>query len=217
MGQPNNHGSTIDVILRFPGQVADAHSALYYNYFRDYDPKTGRYVESDPIGLAGGLNTYGYVLGNPLGYSDSLGLATTVIYTSDGIDHTAVHITNPRGKEMLYDPNGGYRYYECDPCSQGQRYLTNPGPVFEDDEADLNKYLNHPGEYGPNTKTYTFNTTPEEEEEIARRILGMPTPGALSCARHTSLVIHGIGPFNRLVPTQLPWRLDDQLENLKGK
>ncbi|OPD90941.1 hypothetical protein AO969_34715 [Pseudomonas aeruginosa] len=37
-----------------------------YNYFRDYDPETGRYVESDPIGLAGGLNTFSYAYGNPV-------------------------------------------------------------------------------------------------------------------------------------------------------
>ncbi|MDH0339878.1 RHS repeat-associated core domain-containing protein, partial [Metapseudomonas otitidis] len=79
VGQPNNHGSTIDVILRFPGQVADAHSGLYYNYFRDYDPETGRYVESDPIGLDGGLNTYGYVEGNPLSSVDELGLITNTL------------------------------------------------------------------------------------------------------------------------------------------
>ncbi|MDD0843385.1 RHS repeat-associated core domain-containing protein [Pseudomonas sp. Gutcm_11s] len=63
--------------LRFPGQYFDSETGLHYNYFRDYDPQTGRYVESDPIGLAGGLNTFGYVDANPLLYVDSLGLSKT--------------------------------------------------------------------------------------------------------------------------------------------
>lgn len=60
---------------RFPGQVFDPETGLVHNGFRDYDPVVGRYIQSDPLGLAAGWNTYAYVGGNPLYYDDPLGLA----------------------------------------------------------------------------------------------------------------------------------------------
>jgi RHS repeat-associated protein len=58
----------------FPGQLYMDGSGLYQNHHRTYDPVTGRYIESDPIGLGGGINTYTYGLDNPISNVDPLGL-----------------------------------------------------------------------------------------------------------------------------------------------
>ena len=71
---PDGDMNVTTINLRFPGQYYDQETGLHYNYFRTYDPSTGRYLESDPIGFEGGLNTYGYVAGNPVTDTDSLGL-----------------------------------------------------------------------------------------------------------------------------------------------
>jgi len=59
--------------IGFPGQV-EQHADLYYNYYRDYDPTLGRYVQADPIGLEGDMNPYVYAGANPLGSIDPDGL-----------------------------------------------------------------------------------------------------------------------------------------------
>ena len=70
---PDGDSNTFTLNLRFPGQYYDQESGLHYNYFRDYDASTGRYIESDPIGLNGGVNTFGYALSNPTRHVDPSG------------------------------------------------------------------------------------------------------------------------------------------------
>jgi RHS repeat-associated protein len=72
---PDANTVAFNLPLRLPGQRYDAETALHYNYFRDYDPSLGTYMQSDPIGLKGGLNTYAYVRAAPIRFRDVRGLA----------------------------------------------------------------------------------------------------------------------------------------------
>ena len=84
--------------LRFPGQRYDSVTGLYYNYRRDYDAQTGRYIQVDPIGLAGGINPYLYANGSPWRYTDAKGNIPLPVITaaigliSAAIGDTAVQI-----------------------------------------------------------------------------------------------------------------------------
>lgn len=162
---PDGNGSTFAFDLRFPGQVVDERTGLNYNYFRDYEPGTGRYVESDPIGLYGDMNRYAYVDGSPLNWNDALGLSkggkkllSTEGFTkrskaedvakalADAIKKgqtkraaalRALLKVIKRGGTMMFimDPSDLFRYL----CAQGELQACRTYCMLEPDDADCRK------------------------------------------------------------------------------
>jgi RHS repeat-associated protein len=136
---PRATGTAFTYNLRFPGQYFDQETGLNYNYFRDYNPKTGRYVQSDPIGLGGGMNTYGYANNNavnivdPLGQSDSyLGVNTNLMANSIIADNTFYSITGQPGSNM-----GGASLQQVPALINGKLVNSQPKEDRQCDKSNL--------------------------------------------------------------------------------
>ncbi len=128
--------------LRFPGQYFDGETGLSYNYFRDYDSGIGRYVQSDPIGLQGGVNTFGYAFGNPVLLFDPLGLAVQGFW-EEAPHIRGIDVSRPRFNgisdwaiSLTFHTEGDIRYRircEKDECPEDEIWYIDKAHSFETD------------------------------------------------------------------------------------
>jgi len=110
---PDGDDAATNVRLRFPGQYHDGESGLYYNWHRYYDPRIGRYITSDPIGLGNGINTFSYGPNNPLFWIDPSGLVNAISggRVDAGWENPQNHGQGLGYRLRILEPDGCYYNY----------------------------------------------------------------------------------------------------------
>ena len=163
--------STVVNNFRFPGQYYDQETGLHYNYFRDYHPGIGRYVEPDPIGLEGGKNLYLYVENNSVNQSDPIGLHWMQDQrTGYPTPHIHPFCDDPSSCQIVNPRNPGA--WPGDPQHENPLF----GPCVECNWSALEACLTRVP--GPNTSMACVNCAANISEY---KVYGLATPPCIQC------------------------------------
>ena len=131
-GEAHSITGTESLGLRFPGQLFDPETGFHQNWQRDYDPRLGRYLQSDPIGLEGGLNTYAYVDGNPVNLIDPEGLQEALMRSLPYAGGAAAADGPlPYGDAVALGILGGALVYDVCTVAWDQFFSGDGGPFWD--------------------------------------------------------------------------------------
>ena len=197
---PDGDGVAFELALRFPGQQATDASGMFYNYQREYDPAVGRYSQSDPIGLEGGLTTYSYAESNPSSNLDPLGLESGQFQfgkyrmkqpeappaTDIGDAIVAARILSRYNAEMKSrNISGADQFYHCLAACRATQVTSNAGVVLELMAMKETKdyYAGRLGLYGDGTRRTHSEMRDDNLKDMSANKRGASCELGENCAR----------------------------------
>ncbi|WP_221899371.1 RHS repeat-associated core domain-containing protein [Xanthomonas sp. GW] len=205
---PDGDGTAFVFDMRFPGQRYDAATGFNQNYFRDYDPATGRYGQSDPIGLAGGASTYSYGRSNALVNFDALGLINDNQFPSQQQIQAETRYQRQRQlamsqlvetyQEMLNkNVRGTDQFFHCLAACRASKASGNPGLVLEQmQNKEIRDFaLNLAGKYGDG-RLPMGEMLKDNAADMAVNKIGAACPSNVDCRSRCSNLLDNL-PLSR--------------------
>jgi RHS repeat-associated protein len=209
LADPDANSITYTLDARYSGQWYDSESGLHYNYFRDYDATTGRYLQSDPIGLAGGQSTFNYVGSNPLDSTDFYGLINdNEIPSQEKINRdyqqqlqqqkAMAQLVTTYNEMKSKDVRGTDQFYHCMGACRASKVTGDPALVISlMSEKEMRDYaLNIVGLYGEKQLPHK-----EMMEDIGRDLdvnnFGANCPTSVTCVKRCSHLLDNLKPSRR--------------------